>query len=111
MIAIIIITIVAFLVTLPLLIIPLRAPIRWVGTPAHAFTKRKCPSCSGGIQTMVPDDETKRPEWHKIPRKWNMLERDGGDDVHRAPLANIRDCKECNGMGFVLVKRKNTERG
>jgi hypothetical protein len=62
------------------------------------FERRRCTRCSGGMQSLGDDG------WGKIPKSHLMLDRDGGDDLHRAPLANTRNCPCCNGSGYHLVE-------
>jgi hypothetical protein len=92
---------------LGLLFLVISARKVWLGVPASQLKKVRCKNCNGGFQALLPrEDSGGAPEWGKIPANLLALVRDGGDDIHRSPLANTRKCSTCAGLGYFLVEKK-----
>lgn len=102
---VIILTITGFLLVAGLVAIVLCSRKVWLGVTPQDLRKVKCRFCSGGIQALLTREDGE-PAWGPIPPDLQSLVRDGGDDIHRPPLANIRRCSNCAGMGSYLRPEK-----
>lgn len=94
-------TITGFLLVMGLVFFVLCSRKVWLGVTPYELRKVRCRHCSGGIQALLTREDGELA-WGKIPPFLLQLVRDGGDDIHRPPLANIRKCSNCAGMGSTL---------
>jgi hypothetical protein len=98
-------TLTGFLLVMGLVFVVLGSRKVWLGVTPYELRKRKCRHCSGGIQALVTREDGDLA-WGKIPPELLSLVRDGGDDIHRPPLANIRKCPNCAGFGSTLLPKE-----
>lgn len=104
---VIILTITGFLLVMGLVFFVVCSRKVWLGVTPYELRKVRCRSCSGGIQALLTREDGELA-WGKIPRDMLSLVRDGGDDIHRPPLANTRKCRDCAGMGSHLRPKKES---
>jgi hypothetical protein len=92
-------------IVLALVLVVLAQRRVWYGVSPYELAKVKCRHCSAGTQHLNAGDG-----WGPVPAHILALVRDGGDDIHRSPSANIRKCAQCAGLGYTLVPRDSRKR-
>ena len=85
-----------------------RAQKRWGGTPAREFDQLKCTVCRGGVVTLLGSFRNRH--WGRIPDHALLLHRKPDGDTWGSPLANIKDCACCHGLGYHLVPADTSSR-
>ncbi len=85
---------------------------QWPGAPADQFSQAKCLACRGGVQAIFTKRGVGGRGWGRIPTDLLLLNRrpdSEGGDKWGTPLASIRDCACCHGIGFHLLAPDQAE--
>jgi hypothetical protein len=77
--------------------------------PNLVLFKRPCSKCAGGTQALLTRADG-RPAWGDVPKELRREKNLGGNRGWIGPpLANVRNCRCCRGMGFHLAAKDEVQ--